>query len=92
MRVDRPDLRNSTYPTVEAGRRIDASFNVASHRAAIAAFNDVLAGAWDFASEYAVAVSVTATDGTKRRSVRTFWVREDRAKKWATHEEAAVAA
>ena len=56
--VDRPDLRDASFAPVPAGTRVRQSWRYATQAAAVAEFERVLAGEYDFDSEYVARVWV----------------------------------
>lgn len=71
--VDRPDRRGEDFSQVPAGHRIHTSWQYRTRREALAVFEAILRGDYDFGSEYVACVEVLDRDCYRTRSPR--WVR-----------------
>jgi hypothetical protein len=67
--VDRPELRDASFMPVPPGTRTVCRYWHATQGAAVREFSSIVRGDWDFASEYAAAVSVVKMQPS--RSPRT---------------------
>lgn len=71
--VDRPELRGPSLPVVPAGHRIHDTYVFETQAQAIALFNAMVGGEWDFGSEFLARVQVLdVRDGNRSiaRAVR----------------------
>lgn len=74
--VDASERRNSTYPVVKAGTDLHMKYNFVSQNGAVAFFNSILEGEWDFGSEFVSKITVLAMyDFRSPRVVRRTVVR-----------------
>lgn len=62
--VDHPELRDSTYPSVPAGRRILTTWQYSKRADAVRAYNEIISNdpQYTWASEYIARVEVVAVD------------------------------
>jgi hypothetical protein len=76
--VDHPELRNDSYAPVKPGHVIVNNAKYTSRRAAVAFFQELLAGEWDFGSEYVRSVEVTEHFPHTFKPARTVRARVER--------------
>lgn len=70
--VDRPELRDPSYPKVAPGTKMPSESYFPSQTAAVTFFESLMRGESDFPSEYVSSASVVQSNsyGENRRSVR----------------------
>lgn len=74
--VDRPELRDTSYPKVPAGQHIPTAWDYKTQKSAVTMFDSICRGEWDFGSEFVSKVRVLAfRDNSSPRVVRQWRLR-----------------
>lgn len=85
-KIDRPELRGTSYTPCAPGTRAVNTLWHSTHGAAVLEFDSIVAGSWDFASEFAETVrlvqirygksprTVRRTVSRTRNETRRIWI------------------